>query len=108
MPKEGLRVEFKRHEHVALVQVIKSVSITFDKSQLKSLLKLRASMEKAIVEIGGPENAVEEQLQCLELLNTILMDIEDIDEDKAEWIGSEVMNKRIAQLRQGTAPIELQ
>lgn len=108
MIKEGLRDEFKRHEHTALVQAIKSVSIKFDRNQLKSLLKLRASMEQTIVEIGGPENASGDQMQCLELLNTILMDIEDIDEDKVEWIGSEVMNRRIAQLRQETVPIELQ
>lgn len=97
--KEKFSDEFKRSENAVLAQMIKSVSITFDRNQLKDLVKLRISMEKKVAESGEPENAIEDQMKCLVLLNTILMDIED-EELKSEWAGSEIMNERLSRLKQ--------
>lgn len=97
--KEKFSDEFKRRENAVLAQMIKSVSITFDRNQLKDLVKLRISIEKKIVESGEPESSIEDELKCLVLLNTILMDIED-EELKSEWAGSEIMNERLSRLKQ--------
>ena len=96
--KEELAKEFERRENTGLVEVIKSVSITFDRNQLKALLKLRESMEQDLIKPGAMK-LDGDRLTMLSLLNTILMDVENPNEIEAEWEGNKIMDNRLAKLR---------
>jgi len=97
--------QFSRTVHKRHVLSAMSIEVSFDRAQIRALLKLRESMESQLMKwdnIGLPTELREDYgmfIGQLELLNTILGDIENIDEVEPIWEGTKLMDERIAAKR---------
>lgn len=86
---------YVNHERISS---IKSITMVFDRPQVIALLQLRDSMEKNFIKFNVGE-LDGDRFVIFSLLNTILMDIENIDEAETKWAGDKIMDERLAKLR---------